>query len=152
SEQGHGDTIMAARFVRQVIGMGARVILDAPPALRELLEQLDGATLTNPAEAAPAFDLYCPLMSVPQALNVTLETVAADVPYLAAPAANLEKWRRRLPNSGGLKVGVNWAGNPEFRHDEIRSIGLQRMLPLLAQADVQFFSLQKELRDGDEEL
>src|SRR5215467_8580931 len=30
SEQGHGDTIMAARFVRPVIAMGARVIVDAP--------------------------------------------------------------------------------------------------------------------------
>ena len=39
SEQGHGDTIMAARFVRPVIERGARVILDAAPELRPLLEQ-----------------------------------------------------------------------------------------------------------------
>jgi len=152
SEQGHGDTIMAARFVRPVIAMGARVIVDAPAPLRELLEQIDGVALTGPAEAVPAFDLYCPLMSLPQALNVTLETVPADVPYLAAPAAHLEKWRRRLPNSDGLKVGINWAGNPAFLHDESRSIGLAGMLPLLAQSDVRFFALQKDLRDGDGEI
>jgi tetratricopeptide (TPR) repeat protein len=152
SEQGHGDTIMAVRFVRPVIERGARVILDAPPAMQPLLRQIEGVTLTRPEEPAPAFDLYCPLMSLPRALDVTLEGMAADAPYLSAPAAHLEKWRRRLPNSGGLKVGINWAGNPGFRHDESRSIGLRRMLPLLAQSDVQFFGLQKDLRDGDAEI
>jgi tetratricopeptide (TPR) repeat protein len=152
SEQGYGDTLMALRFVRPVVEMGAHVVLDAPPALRPLLEQIDGPTLTRPGEPAPEFDLYCPLMSLPRALDVTLETVRADVPYLAAPAAHLEKWRGRLPNPAGLKVGINWAGNPTFRHDRSRSIGLSRMLPLLARSDMQFFALQKDLRDGDGEL
>ena len=66
SEQGHGDTIMAARFVRPVIERGARVILDAPPAMRPLLEQIEGITLTRPDEPSPMFDLYCPLMSLPR--------------------------------------------------------------------------------------
>jgi ADP-heptose:LPS heptosyltransferase len=143
---------MAVRLVRPVIEMGARVILDAPAALRPLLERIDGVTLTRPEEPAPTFDLYCPLMSLPRALDVTLETMRAEVPYLAAPAAHLEKWRQRLPRSGGLKVGINWAGNPTFRHDAARSIGLARMLPLLAQSGVQFFGLQKDLRDGDADI
>jgi len=152
SEQGHGDTIMAARFVRQVIARGARVILDAPPLLRDLLAEIDGVTLTAPAAPAPAFDLYCPLMSLPGALDVTLENLKPEGPYLRAPDAHLEKWRRRLPTSGGMKVAINWAGNPTFQHDATRSIGLQRMLPLLAQSGVQFFSLQKDLREGDDEI
>jgi tetratricopeptide (TPR) repeat protein len=152
SEQGHGDTIMAARFVRPVIARGARVILDAPPAMRPLLEQIEGVTLTQLDEPSPAFDLYCPLMGLPQALDVTLENLPAEVPYLSAPAAHLAKWRPRLANAAGLKVGINWAGNPTFHHDEMRSIGLERMLPLLAQSGVQFFALQKDLRDGDAEI
>ena len=56
----------------------------------------------------------------------------------------------RMP--AGLKVGIDWAGNPTFRHDRARSIGLARMLPLLAQSGVQFFSLQKDLREGDAEI
>jgi tetratricopeptide (TPR) repeat protein len=152
SEQGHGDTIMAVRFVRRVIAMGARVIIDAPAAMLPLLAQIDGVTLTRPDEPAPAFDFYCPLMSLPRALDVTLENLQADVSYLAAPAAHLEKWRERLQRSQGLKVGINWAGNPAFRHDKMRSIGLARMLPLLAQSGVEFFALQKDLRDGDAEI
>src|SRR5262249_27445197 len=41
---------------------------------------------------------------------------------------------------------------PDFRWDKVRSIGLAHMLPLLAAANVQFFALQKELRDGDAAL
>jgi tetratricopeptide (TPR) repeat protein len=152
SEQGHGDTIMAARFVRPLIERGARVILDAPAALAPLLERIDGVTLTRPGEPAPAFDLYCPLMSLPRALDVTLETLRPEAAYLTAPPAHVEKWRERLRRSQGLKVGINWAGNPTFRHDETRSIGLARMLPLLAQSGVQFFALQKDMRDGDAEI
>jgi tetratricopeptide (TPR) repeat protein len=152
AEQGYGDTIMAARFVRPVIAMGARVILAAPPALQPLLAQIDGLTLLTPDEPTPDFDLYCPLMSLPRALDVTLETMRADVPYLSAPAAHVEKWRRRLPYSGGIKVGIAWAGNPTFRRDQARTIGLAHMLPLLAQSGVQFFSLQKDPRGGDGEI
>ena len=152
AEQGHGDTIMAVRFVRRVVEMGARVILDAPAALAPLLEQMEGVTLHRPEQPVPAFDLYCPLMSLPRALDLTLESVQAETPYLAAPAGHMEKWRRRLARPAGLKVGVNWAGNPGFRHDKARSIGLPGILPLLAQSGVHFFGLQKDLRDGDADI
>ena len=152
SEQGHGDTIMAARFVRPAITAGARVILDVPPVLRPLMEQIGGVTLTRPDEPPPTFDLYCPLMSLPRALDVTLDNLPADVPYLSVPPVHLDRWRRRLPDGGGLKVGINWAGNPTLHYDAIRSIGLRPMLPLLAQSGVQFFALQKDLREGDAEI
>ena len=34
----------------------------------------------------PAFDLHCPLLSLPQAFGTGLETIPADVPYLEADA------------------------------------------------------------------
>jgi tetratricopeptide (TPR) repeat protein len=153
SEQGYGDTIMALRFVRPVAEMGAQVVLEAPPALQPLLTQFEGVRPRQPGEPLEEFDLYCPLMSLPQALDLTLEKLAAaDVPYLRAPTAHVERWRRRLPDSGGLKVAINWAGNATFRHDDSRSIGLARMLPLVARSDVQFFGLQKDLREGDADM
>jgi hypothetical protein len=61
-------------------------------------------------------------------------------------------WEARLPKSPALRVGIGWAGNPNFRTDKSRSIGLPRLLPLLSVPGVQFISLQKDLRCGDEEL
>lgn len=152
SEQGFGDTIMAARYVRRVADRGARAILDVPIALDALMREIDGITVVTQGQAMPDFDLHCPLMSLPLAFDTTLDTIPADVPYLRAPPAHVEKWRRRLPDSGALKIGINWAGNQDFGDDDERSIGLHRMLPLLTAADVQFFSLQKHLRPGDAEI
>jgi len=152
AEQGLGDTIMAARYVRQVADLGAQVILSVPAALASLMHEIEGITVVTEGETLPAFDLHCPLMSLPGAFDTTLDTIPAQVPYLRAPAGHLDTWRRRLPRTDALKVGLNWAGNPQFKLDAARSIGLCRMLPLLACSGVDFFSLQKELREGDAEI
>jgi tetratricopeptide (TPR) repeat protein len=152
AEQGFGDTIMAARYVRRVIEAGARVMLAAPPPLASLLRQIDGAEVVTTGDALPPFDFHCPMMSLPLAFATTLETIPASVPYLSAPPAHAEKWAQRLPKSGLPRIGIAWAGNPDFRHDRTRSVGLSRMLPLLSRTDVQFVGLQRELRDGDAEI
>ena len=152
AEQGFGDTIMMARYARRLADMGAHVILDVPLPLVPLMEQIDGITVVTQGHALPDFDLHCPMMSLPRAFNATPDNIPADVPYLRAPAAHLEKWRQRLPQAGGLRVGLSWAGREAFKHDATRSIGLPRMLPLLARTNIQFFALQKDLRPGDAEI
>jgi tetratricopeptide (TPR) repeat protein len=152
AEQGFGDTIMAARYARRVSDMGARVFLEVPFPLVPLMDQIEGITVLTQGQALPDFELQCPMMSLPRAFNATPENIPAEVPYLHVPAAHLEKWRQRLPRTGGLRVGLNWGGREAFKHDATRSIGLARMLPLLARADIQFFGLQKGLRAGDAEI
>jgi tetratricopeptide (TPR) repeat protein len=152
SEQGFGDTIMAARYVRRVIESGARVVIDAPAPLASLLGQIDGARVITSGDALPPFDFHCPLMSLPLAFATTLATIPADVPYLSAPPAYAEKWAQRLPRSGVPRIGIAWAGNPDFRHDRTRSVGLAGMLPLLSRTDVHYVGIQRELRAGDAEL
>ncbi len=96
--------------------------------------------------------MHCPLASLPLAFATRLETIPADIPYLSASAAHRDKWRAKLATEVRLKVGVAWAGNPNLPNDHIRSIDLQSMAALFASPDVQFFSLQKELREGDAAL
>ena len=43
----------------------------------------------------------------------------------------------------GLRVGLVWAGNPAFRDDRRRSLGLDALLPLLDVEEVAFVALQK---------
>ena len=149
-EQGAGDTIMAVRYARLVADRGATVILEAPRALRSLLGPVSGVSeIVTQGDPLPDFDFHCPLLSLPRAFKTTLDTIPVEVPYLGTSAAHLDKWRTRLPQAGGLRVGINWAGNPEFRWDKLRSIGLARMLPVLGVRNVQFFALQKDLHDGD---
>ena len=152
SEQGFGDTIMAARYVRQVVDRGARVIVEARSPLTSLMQQIEGIEVITQGQPIPRFDLHCPMMSLPRAFDTRTESIPAEVPYLWAPPAHLQKWQRRLPHTGRLRVGLNWAGSETFKHDATRSIGLARMLPLLGCTDIEFFALQKDLRPGDAEL
>jgi len=151
-EQGFGDTIMAARYVRPLIESGARVVIDAPAPLASLLSQIDGAQVVTAEDALPPFDFHCPMMSLPLAFATTLGTIPADVPYLSAPPVHAEKWAQRLPSSGVPRIGIAWAGNPTYKQDRTRTIGLPSVLPLLSRTDVQFVGLQRDLRAGDAEI
>jgi tetratricopeptide (TPR) repeat protein len=153
SEQGFGDAIQFARYVPLVAALGAKVILQVQPALKKLLVGIDGAaTIVDTDEGLPLFDLQCPLMSLPLAFKTTLDTIPAKEPYLSVPPERLAAWKTRLPQSLLPRVGIVWAGNPNFPLDRSRSIGLRPLLPLLSVPGVQFISLQKDLRDGDGEL
>jgi ADP-heptose:LPS heptosyltransferase len=96
--------------------------------------------------------MQCPLASLPLAFATRLDTIPADIPYLSASAAPRDKWRPRIDTAAGLKVGIAWAGNPNLPNDHIRTIDLQTMAALFTTPGVQFFSLQKELREGDAAL
>ena len=151
AEQGFGDTIQFCRYVSLVAQRAARVIVEVERPLHGLMCTLPGATqIVSRGDSLPDFDMHCPLFSLPLAFGTRLETIPSRVPYLTPSEAHLEKWKRRLQTSDSVRIGISWAGNPKFRTDFNRSIGL--LLPLLAQVGVQFFGLQKDLREGDREI
>jgi len=152
-EQGFGDTIQFVRYVPMVATLGANIVLQVQPALKELLAGVDAAaTVIGTDEELPPFDLQSPLMSLPLAFKTRLDSIPANTPYLFPSKERVKTWNERLPKAEKPRVGIGWAGNPEFIADRSRSIGLRPLLPLLGVPGVQFISLQKDLRDGDEDL
>jgi len=97
----------------------------------------------------PAFDLHCPLMSLPGAFDTTLDTIPTSVPYLNAPGKRARLWRDRLAGMGRPRIGLVWSGKPTHKNDHNRSIALQRLKPLLSVLGAQFVSLQQEYRASD---
>lgn len=150
AEQGFGDTIQFVRYVPMLAARGAKIVLEVPDSLMPLIGHIDGVIATiSRGQEHPPIDLHCPLMSLPLAFGTTLATIPASVPYLRAPAERIEAWRARLPASGKLHVGLVWSGKPTHRNDHNRSIAFERLAPLLAQPDVQFVSLQRDVRESD---
>ena len=91
-------------------------------------------------------------MSLPLAFKTTLDTVPADVPYLKAPPDRLQKWSH-LSSRQGFRVALAWAGSATHKQDQLRSIPLNELVPMIAGADgVEWLSVQRELRAGDAEL
>src|SRR5208282_1789086 len=64
--------------------------------------------------------------------------------YLQANADLIEKWKPRLTAPPGhLRVGLVWAGNPQFKGDRDRSMELSNLAQLARVPGVTFISLQK---------
>ncbi len=143
-EQGFGDTLQFARYAPAVKACGAEVILQAPAQLLPLLESLAGVNaLIRLDEAAPAYDVHAPLMSLPGVLGARPDAIAACAPpYLAVDPARVESWRERLGAYSGLSIGLCWQGNPAHLMDQFRSMRLEVLRPLLDCPRTRFISLQ----------
>ncbi|MBW7971442.1 tetratricopeptide repeat protein [Bradyrhizobium sp. BR 10289] len=151
ADEGFGDAIQFARYVPMVAALGARVILEVQPPIRQLLADVSGVAMCvdRPSASALPFDLHCPLGSLPLALGTQLDTIPSPEPYLPAPpAARVTAWDDRLGLHDCFRVGLVWSGNPAHKNDRDRSIPLDTLAPLL-DCDVRFVSLQKGPRDRD---
>jgi len=149
AEQGLGDTLQFIRYAPLLAGHGAKVVCEVQSELRALLSHFDGIDVVAEGEPLPAFDLHCPLLSLPLAFGTRIETIPASVPYLAVPAERLAYWRDRLPH--GPRAGFVWSGSATHKNDLNRSIPLARLAALFGDPALRCFSLQSELRDADKE-
>ncbi len=149
-EQGLGDMLQFARYASLFARAGARVVLEVHPPLTRLLASVPGVAQTVPmGMPLPPHDYHLQMMSVPGLLGTRLDTIPADIPYLAADPAEIETWRGRLSALPGLKVGLVWAGNPRANDprtrlvDSRRSMALTRLAPVLDIPGISVVSLQK---------
>ena len=118
AEQGLGDTLQFVRYAPMVARLGASVMLEVQPPLVHLLSKIAGVSAVfAQGEKLPAFDLQCPLMSLPLAFGTKLSSIPADIPYIDVPAELISKWRARLGERGSPRVGVAWAGSAAHIND-----------------------------------
>jgi tetratricopeptide (TPR) repeat protein len=147
SDQGLGDAIHFARYATKVAAMGARVLLAVDKPLVDILKTIDGvAECMDKDGALPAFDMHCPLSSLPLAFQTRIDKIPASVPYVRAPSST--KWRERLGEKTVPRVGLVWSGNPNHGNDHNRSLAFTQIAPLL-DLPLAFYSLQKDIRNSD---
>jgi tetratricopeptide (TPR) repeat protein len=146
SEQGFGDILQCIRFIPLVRALGARVLFHCYEPLMRLLTDLPGIDQLIHEESTylPAFDVQLSLLSLPNALQVTLETIPQDIPYLKVPAplGINESLQQKLQQSG-FKVGLVWAPKMEVPLLRKRYCPLDKFAPLFDLPSFCFFSLYK---------
>jgi tetratricopeptide (TPR) repeat protein len=151
AEQGFGDTIQFARYVPLLAETGAKVVLEVQSELTALMARLDGgAQIIGRGETPPAFDVHCPLGSLPLALRTEPDTVPAEIPYLSADDAHLAKWSARIGALARPRIAIAWSGNAEHFNDRNRSISLMRLSSLFS-IPARFVSIQRDVRSQDAE-
>jgi len=139
TEQGLGDAIQFIRYAELVSKLGAKVIVQCQPALKNLflpLKSIHKIITTN--ETLPAFDVFSPLMSLPHIFNTTVQTIPTYFPYLDG---NKKLSFPVFLDKEKLNIGFVWAGNPLHGNDKQRSIEITHFQRLTQLTDVQFYSL-----------
>jgi tetratricopeptide (TPR) repeat protein len=150
-EQGFGDTIQFARYLRLLEALNCRVVFEVQKPLFGLIRDAGlVADVVAKGDPLPPFDLHCPLLSLPLAFETRAETIPASIPYLVADRAKAAAWKERLADARP-RIGVVWSGNPEFRYNGQRRIGLEKLLPLMSGRE-RWLSLQKDMNEDDRAL
>lgn len=160
AEQGLGDTIQFVRYLELLKDQGATIILRVQPALAQLLSDYPFAEVVIQNDSAlPAFDFHIPLLSLPHALYNRHPGIPCAHHYLFAAPEKVSGWsewlqRKTIETSTDknktLKVGLCWSGSMHHLNDVNRSMKLAQWKTLLEQ-HCTFISLQKEMRDADQE-
>jgi tetratricopeptide (TPR) repeat protein len=144
-EQGFGDTIQFIRYLPMAMARGGKVLMLLQPKLLPLFQRSVVADQWIPAGGQlPAFDLHCPLMTLPLVMDTRMETIPAKTPYLFAEPSLCARWRERMQPIRQIKVGLAWAGHRLNPNDRNRSIFPSELDPLADVQGVQFISLQKD--------
>jgi tetratricopeptide (TPR) repeat protein len=143
NDHGLGDTIQFFRYVMLLSLAGADVTFCGPPKLRRLLSSsVARVTWRDERDFSGDFDAVVAISSLPRACQTRVDSIPAATPYLAAEPERIAFWRGKMTGEG-LKIGLSWRGNVDFRVDPRRSIPPAAMAPLAGIPGVRLYSLQK---------
>jgi len=142
-ENGLGDQIMNFRFAKDFQDKGARVVISCHPALMSMFSRHGFICIDNGATPYIHYDYWVPSMSAAHILGYDTDNFPSQ-PYMTAEPKTLYS----KPNT--LKVGIRWAGNPEFEHEQHRRFDPQPLIDLHEVDGVTLYSLQRDdnLIDG----
>lgn len=156
-EQGFGDTLQFCRYALMAEAAGAIVLLEAPEALRKILKTLSPSVAwVDPDSTFDAFDVWCPMLSLPLAFGTHLGQMPPSGPYLHADPCDVSVWEKRLTGAfgaakdtaGRLRIGLCASGNPVHENTANRDVGLDNLLAVLP-AEHQYVVLQKRISEAE---
>jgi tetratricopeptide (TPR) repeat protein len=147
TEQGIGDAVQLVRLMPVLKKQhGIKLVFACQKALQPLLRGCldyvdDWFPIDEPANIN--FDLYTPLLALPHLMGITEANLPKEVPYIAADARRVAKWKPILDAIPGFKIGIGWQGSATYIGDAYRSIPLEHFEALAKIPGVTLVCLQK---------
>jgi tetratricopeptide (TPR) repeat protein len=157
-EQGFGDVIQFARYVRIVAQRfpRAKIIVETKQPVKRLLETIPEVyAVINFGEKVPEVDYIIPMMSLPNLFTPTISSISSSEREFYVKRDDVEAWDTRLQplyekcQNAVLKVGICWAGMGRtgqplaMKIDNLRSVTLDAFSPLAKIPGIAWISLQK---------
>ena len=146
-EGGYGDEIIHARFASSFKKNGAsHVYIASSPELISVfsrIEGVDGVILRNQAHTVK-HDYWVPGFSAGWIAGHDFIDFPSS-PYLTPRPESIEVWKNLITaDEGKIKVGIRWAGNPKFEHQQFRKFPENFITNLSKYPELQLYSLQKD--------
>jgi tetratricopeptide (TPR) repeat protein len=155
SEQGLGDEIMFASCIPDVLRRAKRVVIECNERLEALFRRSFAGTEIHPKRVKKEarslawlkrvghIDYQVYMGTLPVLLRNRWSDFPAHQGYLRADPERVAYWKARLAALGpGRKIGLSWRGGTADTRRAMRSISLERLLPLLQVPGCRFVSLQ----------
>jgi FkbM family methyltransferase len=103
-EQGFGDSIMFARFLKHARRLAPNCFLEVQPQLFELFDYslVSPRGLYRKGRCLPEYKFQCSLPSLPAVLGADADMMQIDYPYLFAEPMMAQLWK----NKGHPKIGI----------------------------------------------
>lgn len=152
AEQGYGDTILAARYVRRVkdkVGPQGNVILRCKPELHRLFQAIGADQLIQTEQAPPPIDVHCPLMSLMGCFDTRPDTIPPTAKLHIPDEAKQKFAYLKSQHPSKTKIGIVWSGSITFKNNDNRALPLSAFLPLAELPNVRLYSLQKGPRQSE---
>ena len=149
SEQGLGDSLQFCRYINLFQNLSCTVLLEVEGQLVTIMRNLlPKENIFRKGAQLPEFDYHCPMMSLPLAFKTHGVDYLEKGPYLRPNASAVAHWDRVLGKSKKPRVGLAWRGNPNHVKNNMRSIKLRELIPLLS---TRFDWISLEIDPSEEE-
>lgn len=140
TEQGAGDVVQFLRFVEPLAERGMRVTVACPPSLERVVRSAPGVEATAPlwpSGPLPGYDGVEMLLSLPNRLDIDLDSLPAPARYIGPPEGGY-----RLEPDTRLRVGLCWTGSTFTPLNPMRRIPFEELARVLDIPGVAFYGLQ----------
>lgn len=144
-EGGFGDEIIHARFATQFKEKGFKhVYIASSPELVSVFSRVDGVDKVIHRDQAHtvSHDYWIPGFSAGWVLDNTFDTVDKGN-YLSVKTESAIIWDSII-KSDKIKVGIRWAGNPKFEHQQFRLFPSKFLTSLNRYKELELYSFQRD--------
>jgi len=144
SDQGIGDTLSMARFIRMTCKRARYVHACVHPELLRLFQyafaDVPNLNLLPQPCNFPAADAWTTFVSLPFALQLTDDEIRNTPQFeIKVPRTNAKQWK--VPDRK-LHIGIAWRGSAMNEINDYRSIPVTQFLDLYRVPGIQLYSLQ----------
>jgi len=143
-EGGMGDEMIFVRYAEQFQKYCKEVKIFCTSSIKKLLEDCGYENLYLHEDIVRTkWNKFVPAMSAPYFLGLTEPCENVSFPYLKKTANPVQEMQEIAGDK--KKICIRWKGNPQFEHDQFRSIPIEKLLGL--EKFGQLFSIQIEDSD-----